>query len=82
MKIRNIFQKSQIPHLLSAAAVQMLDNDNFGPGNRPYWEMKEGRVSSRYPDLLRTLSKVRPWPAEAIVWVPQAQGTQGGRYDK
>ena len=35
------------------------DNDKFGPGNRPYWEMEEGRVLSRYPDLLRTLSKVR-----------------------
>ena len=37
----------------------MLDNDTFGPGNRPYWEMKEGRVSTRYPGLLRTLSKVQ-----------------------
>ena len=37
----------------------LLDNDKFGPGNRPFWEMKEGRVSSRYPDLLRTLSKVQ-----------------------
>jgi len=37
----------------------VLDNDKFGPGNRPYWEMKEGQVSSRYPDLLRTLSKIR-----------------------
>ena len=37
----------------------LLDNDKFGPGNRPYWEMKEGQVSSRYPDLLWTLSKVR-----------------------
>ena len=31
----------------------VLDNDEFGPGNRLYWEMKEGRVSSRYPDLHR-----------------------------
>ena len=37
----------------------MLDNDKFRPGNRSYGEMKEGRVSSRYLDLLRTLSKVR-----------------------
>ena len=37
----------------------LLDNDKFWPGNRPYWEMKEGRVSSRYPDLLQTLSKTR-----------------------
>ena len=37
----------------------VLDNGKFGPGNRPYWEMKEGRVSTRYPGLLRTLSKVQ-----------------------
>ena len=36
-----------------------MDNMKFGPGNRPYWEMKEGRAQTRYPDLLRTLSKVR-----------------------
>ena len=35
----------------------VLDNDKFEPGNRIYWEMKEGLVPSRYPDLLRTLSK-------------------------
>ena len=29
----------------------VLDNEKCGPGNRSYWEMKEGRVSSRYPDL-------------------------------
>ena len=28
----------------------------FGPGNRPYWEMKEGRAKCRYPDLIRALS--------------------------
>ena len=37
----------------------VLDSMKFGPGNRLYWEMKEGRVSTRYPDLLRTLSKTR-----------------------
>ena len=36
----------------------LLDDMKFEPGNRPYWEMKEGRAPSRYPDLLRTLSKV------------------------
>ena len=35
----------------------MLDNDKFGPGNRPIWEMKEGRVSSRYPDLIKALRR-------------------------
>ena len=35
----------------------VLDNDKFGPGNRPIWEMKEGRVSSRYPDLIKALRR-------------------------
>ena len=35
----------------------VLDNMKYGPGNRPYWEMKEGRVQSRYPDLIRALTK-------------------------
>ena len=26
----------------------VLNNMKFGPKNRPYWEMKEGRVLSRY----------------------------------
>ena len=33
----------------------VLDNDKFGPGNRPYWEMKEGRAQFRYPDLIKAL---------------------------
>ena len=33
----------------------MLDNNKFGPGNRPYWEMKEGRAQFRYPDLIKAL---------------------------
>ena len=37
----------------------MLDDDKFGPGNRPYWEMKEGRISTRYPGLLRALSRIQ-----------------------
>ena len=37
----------------------VLDDDKFGPGNRPYWEMKEGRVSTRYPGLLRALSRTQ-----------------------
>ena len=46
-------------HTALCGTTMVLDTDRFGPGNRPYWEMKEGRVSSRYPDLLRTLSKAR-----------------------
>ena len=29
----------------------------FGPGNRPYWEMKEGRVPFRYPGLIKALKR-------------------------
>ena len=43
---------------LYGAYATLLDNDKFGPGNRPYWEIKEGRVSSWYPDLLQTLYRV------------------------
>ena len=35
----------------------VLDSMKFGPRNRIYWEMKEGRVTSRCSDLLRALSK-------------------------
>ena len=27
----------------------VLNNEKFGPGNRPYWETKEGRAPFRYP---------------------------------
>ena len=33
----------------------MLDDNKYGPGNRPYWEMKEGRAPFRYPDLIKAL---------------------------
>ena len=36
---------------------EVLDNDKFGPGNRPHWEMKEGRAPPRYPDLIKTLKR-------------------------
>ena len=36
-------------------ATYVLDNNKFGPGNRPYWEMKEGRAQFRYPDLIKAL---------------------------
>ena len=35
----------------------MLDGKRYGSGNRPYWEMKEGQERSRYPNLIRALSK-------------------------
>ena len=54
-------QKGSAPSVTPAPAQSgrrsVLDNMKCGPGNRPYWEMKEGQAQSRYPDLLRTLSK-------------------------
>ena len=35
----------------------VLDGKRYGPGNRPYWEMKEGQERSRYPNLIRALAK-------------------------
>ena len=46
-------------HYSQLRGSSMLDNDKFGPGNRPYWEMKEGRVSTLYPGLLRALSRIQ-----------------------
>ena len=46
---------SQFCRILKIDRQWMLDNDKFGPGNRPYWEMKEGRAQFRYPDLIKAL---------------------------
>ena len=35
----------------------VLDSMEYRPGNRPYWEMKEGWVTFQYPDLLRVIKK-------------------------
>ena len=35
----------------------VLGDMKYGPGNRPYWDTKEGRAQSRYPNLIRALSK-------------------------
>ena len=36
----------------------VLGDMKYGPGDRPYWDMKEGRAQSRYPNLIRALAKV------------------------
>ena len=35
----------------------VLDGKRYGPGNRPYWDMKEGQERSRYPNLIRALAR-------------------------
>ena len=37
----------------------VLDGKIYGPGNRPYWDMKEGQERSRYPNLIRALARER-----------------------
>ena len=41
----------------SAVMAILLDNAKFGPGNRSYWEMKEGLAPFRYPDLIKALKR-------------------------
>ena len=45
--------------MCASGKTTVLDNVKFGPEKGPYRKMKEGRAQSRYPDLLRTLSKER-----------------------
>ena len=35
----------------------VLDNEKFGPGNRPYWEMEEGRAPFRDPGLIKAFKR-------------------------
>ena len=57
MRIRADAKTVELCSAMSSAMANVLDNDEFGPGNRPIWEMKEGRVSSRYPDLTKALRR-------------------------
>ena len=57
----------------------VLDNNKFGPGNRPYWEMKEGRAQFRYPDLIRALkSESDPGWRKQIGYKTRIFGSGGG----
>ena len=45
---------------LTDAAVRqssVLGDKWYGPGRRPYWEMKESRERTRYPNFIRDLAK-------------------------
>ena len=46
----------------------VLDGKRYGPGNRPYWEMKEGQERSRYPNLIRALSKESDPSQRRSIW--------------
>ena len=45
----------------------VLDNMKFGPGNRPYWEMKEGRAQSRYLDPINSHPAKAPHMAPLVL---------------
>ena len=65
----------------------VLDNMKHGPGNRPYWEMKEGWVPCRYPNLIRALTKESDPARRRQLWeshkstVGQQIGKLGGRIE-
>ena len=58
------------PQLTDAKVRQrsVLDGKRYGPGNRPYWEMKEGQERSRYPNLIRALSKESDPGERRSIW--------------
>ena len=46
----------------------VLDGKRYGPGNRPYWEMKEGQERSRYPNLIRALTEESDPRQRRSIW--------------
>ena len=46
----------------------LLDGKRYGPGNRSYWEMKEGQVRSRYPNIIRALAKESDPSQRRSIW--------------
>ena len=46
----------------------VLDGKRYGPGNRPYWEMKEGQERSRYPNLIRALAEESDPRQRRSIW--------------
>ena len=46
----------------------VLDGKRYGPGNIPCWEMKEGQERSRYPNLIRVLTKELEPSCRRSIW--------------
>ena len=46
----------------------VLDGKRYGPGNRPYWEMKEGQERSCYPNLIRALANESDPSRRRNIW--------------
>ena len=57
----------------------VLGDMKYGPGDRPYWEMKEGRAQSKYPDLLRALSKEKDPRRRRLLFESHRLKTGSGR---
>ena len=53
------FPEGSTPQLTPAKVGRrsVLEEIKYGPGDRSYWEMKEGRAQSRYSELIRALAK-------------------------
>ena len=57
----------------------VLDNMKYGPGNRPYWDMKEGQVRSRYPNLIRALAREQDPSQRRRLWESHKRVLAEGR---
>ena len=57
----------------------VLDGKRYGPGNRPYWEMKEGQERSRYPNLIRALAREQDPGLRRRLWESHKRVLAEGR---
>ena len=75
------FPKESTPTMTPAKLGRrsVLEGMKYGPGDRPYWEMKEGRAQSKYPDLLRALSKEKDPRRRRLLFESHRLKTGSGR---
>ena len=66
---------SKLPRMLTPPLTEakvrrrsVLDGKRYWPGNRPYWEMKEGQKRSRYPNLIRVLAREQDPSRRRQLW--------------
>ena len=57
----------------------VLDGKRYGPGNRPYWDMKEGQQRSRYPNLIRALAREQDPGFQRRLWESHKRVLDEGR---
>ena len=58
----------------------VFNGKRYGPGNRPYWEMKEGQERSCYPNLIKALAKELDPRCRRNIWEnPDSNGLTSER---